>query len=167
MIRLGAIATGGRWSHQATCALWKGTLVGLMSGVEPRIVGNTLADGLCNGGGYHSGWKPPWLGKAGHAPFVYTLVFALQLRKSTENLGQCSRVVGDCLLCGLGHLFRDSLSCPAEHQFISVTRGWRQSALGQHKCLPSCQTKGFPASAKFESKLSVSDLMWSAKNRIP
>jgi hypothetical protein len=29
--------------------------------------------------------------------------------------------------------------------------------------LPSCRTKGFPAPANFESKLSVRDLMWSAK----
>jgi hypothetical protein len=39
---------------------------------------------------------------------------------------------------------------------------WLQSALGRHRCLPSCRTKGFPASANFESKLSVNALMWSA-----
>jgi hypothetical protein len=33
--------------------------------------------------------------------------------------------------------------------------------------LPSCRTKGFPAPANFESKLSVRDLMWSAKNGTP
>jgi hypothetical protein len=38
-----------------------------------------------------------------------------------------------------------------------------QSALGRHRCLPSCRTKGFPASSNFESKLSVNALMWSAK----
>jgi hypothetical protein len=44
---------------------------------------------------------------------------------------------------------------------------WLQSALGRHRCLPSYRTKGFPASADFESKLSVRALMWSAKNGIP
>jgi hypothetical protein len=33
--------------------------------------------------------------------------------------------------------------------------------------LPSCRTKGFPASANFESKLSGRHLMWSAKNGTP
>jgi hypothetical protein len=32
----------------------------------------------------------------------YTLAFALQLRKRTENLSQCSRVVGDYSLRRLG-----------------------------------------------------------------
>jgi hypothetical protein len=31
MLKLGAIATSGRWSHQATCHSWKGTLVGWKS----------------------------------------------------------------------------------------------------------------------------------------
>jgi hypothetical protein len=97
----------------------------------------------------------------------YTLAFSLQLRKSTENLSQGSRVVGDCSLRCPSRPFRDSLGWPAEHQTTLVTRGWLQSALGRHRCFPSCQTKGFPASANFESKLSVSALMWSAKNGIP
>jgi hypothetical protein len=96
-----------------------------------------------------------------------TLAFVLQLWESTENLGQGSRVVGNYSVRRLGRLFRDSLIWPAEHQSTSVTRGWLQSALGRHRCLPSCRTKGFPASANFESKLSVSVLMWSAKNGIP
>jgi hypothetical protein len=97
----------------------------------------------------------------------YTLAFTLQLRKSTENLSQGSRVVGDYSLCRLGWLLMDSLGWSAEYQSTSVTRGWLQSALGRHRCLPSCRTKGFPASANFESKLLVSALMWSAKNGIP
>jgi hypothetical protein len=41
--------------------------------------------------------------------------------------------------------------------------------LGQFsvRYLPSCRNKGFPAPANFESKLSVRDLMWSAKNGTP
>jgi hypothetical protein len=97
----------------------------------------------------------------------YTLVFALQLRKSTENLGQGRRVVGDYSLRRIGRIFRDNLGWPAEHHSTSITRRWLQSALGRHKCLPSCRTKGFPTSTNFVSKLSVSALMWSAKNGIP
>jgi hypothetical protein len=97
----------------------------------------------------------------------YTLAFAFQLRKSTENLRHGSRVVGDCSLRQIGRFFRDSLDWPAERQSSSVTRGWLQSALGRQKCLPRCRAKGFPASANFESKLSVSALIWSVKNGIP
>jgi hypothetical protein len=73
-----------------------------------------------------------------------TLAFALQLRKSTENLSQGSRVVGDCSLRRLDSLFRDSLGWPAERQSTSVTRRRLQSALGRHKCLPSCAGSGRP-----------------------
>jgi hypothetical protein len=96
----------------------------------------------------------------------YTLALALQLRKSMEN-SQWSRVVGDYSLRRLGCLFVNRLGWPAEHQSTTVTRGWLQSALGRDKCLPNSRTKGFPASANFESKFSVSALMWSAKNGIP
>ena len=40
-----------------------------------------------------------------------------------------------------------------------------QVTLGQRKYLPSSRTKGFPASANFESKLSVRALMWYVKKR--
>jgi hypothetical protein len=91
--------------------------------------------------------------------FNYTLAFASQLRKSTENVSQGCRVVGDYSLRRLGWIFMDSLGWSDEHQSASVTRGWFQSALGQHRCLPSCRNKGFCPSANFESKLSVSALM--------
>jgi hypothetical protein len=54
--------------------------------------------------------------------FGYTLAFALQLMKVTENLSQGSRV-GFHLLRQLGLLFRESLDWPAEHQssFLCVT----------------------------------------------
>jgi hypothetical protein len=42
-----------------------------------------------------------------------------------------------------------------------------QSVLGRHRCLPSCRSKGLSRSAFFESKLSISALMWLAKNGIP
>jgi hypothetical protein len=97
----------------------------------------------------------------------YTLAFALQLRKITENLSQFYRMVLDNNRCRLRRLFRGSLDWPAERQSSSITRGWLQTALGRHRCLPNCQTKGFPESANFESKLSVNALMLSAKNGIP
>jgi hypothetical protein len=62
--------------------------------VEPRSVGIALADGLCELGGGITlaeglrdwGWRAVSL-------LNYTLAFALQLRKSTENLSQGGRVV--------------------------------------------------------------------------
>jgi hypothetical protein len=65
-----------------------------------------------------SGWWPLRLGGGGNTsaeglhdwgrrvvPLLnYTLAFALQLRESTENLCQCSRVVGDYSLRRLGRL---------------------------------------------------------------
>jgi hypothetical protein len=94
-----------------------------------------------------------------------TLALALQPRKSTENTSQCSRIVGKSLLRRLGCLLRDSLCWPAGLQVTTVSHGL-QSALGWRKSLSSCRTKGFPASANFESKLSASALLWSAKNGI-
>jgi hypothetical protein len=52
-----------------------------------------------------------------------TRAFALQQKKSTENLRQGSRVVRHHLLRRLGRLFRDSLGWPAEHQSTLVARG--------------------------------------------
>jgi hypothetical protein len=90
----------------------------------------------------------------------YTLAFALQLRKCTENLSHGSRVVGDYSFRWLGCLFMEGHDWPAEYQSTSVTRGSHLSALGRHRCLSSCRTKGFPASANFISKLSqCSDLV--------
>jgi hypothetical protein len=106
-----------------------------------------------------------WGGRA--VPLLnYTLAFALQLRKSTENLRLGSRAVRHHS-CRISCLFRGSLDWPAEHQSSSVARGWLKLTLGRHKYLPSCRTKGFPASANFESKLSDGALMWSAKSGNP
>jgi hypothetical protein len=57
-------------------------------GVEPRSVGVVLAEGHCNLGGITSA-EGLCDGEAGRAPFShYALAFALQLRKSMENLSQ-------------------------------------------------------------------------------
>jgi hypothetical protein len=104
------------------------------------------------GGGDHFDWRPPWLGKAGSAPFeLYPGI--CPTTEGKHGKPQRSRVVGDYSLRRLGRLLRESLDWPAEHQSTSVTRGWLQSALGRHKCLTSCRTNGFSASTNFESKL--------------
>jgi hypothetical protein len=104
--KLGAIATDGRLSHQATCPLRKGFRLDGSLGVEPRSVGITLADGLCNlgGGGVTSAKGIHDWGRRAVPLLNYTLVSALQLRKSTENLSQGSRVDGDYSLRRLGRL---------------------------------------------------------------
>jgi hypothetical protein len=136
-------------------------------GLNPDVLGSLCLMASATWGGMTSAeGLHDWGGQA--VPIsIITLTFALQLRKRTENLSQGSQVVGDYSLRRLGCLKMDSLGRLVEHQCTSVTRGWLQSALGRHRCLPSCRTKGFPASANFESKLSVSALMWSAKNGIP
>jgi hypothetical protein len=85
-----------------------------------------------------------------------------QLRKSTENLSQCSRVVRHQLLPLIGCLFGGSLDLPAPPRLPVGDF----SALGRRKCLPSFRNKGFPTTASYESKLSVNALRWSAKSEI-
>jgi hypothetical protein len=81
----------------------------------------------------------------------YTLAYALQLRKSTENLSQGSRAATGLLvaLTWLSFEGRPRLVC-----CTSVHLGY-PGDFSRHKCPPSCRTKGFTASANFESKLSV------------
>jgi hypothetical protein len=121
--------------------------------VEPRNVGIALADCLCDWGG-------------GMTFLDYNLAFVLHLRKSMEILGQGSQAVGDYSWHQLGHIFGDSLGWPTELQFTLVTHGELQSAHSWHKCLPSCQTKGFTTWTNFGSKLWVSASVWLAKNGI-
>jgi hypothetical protein len=66
-----------------------------------------------------------------------------------ENHSQGSGAVRDYTLRRLGCLLRDSLGRPAERQCTSVTRDGLQSALGGHKFLPRCRTKGIPVSSNF------------------
>jgi hypothetical protein len=84
-------------------------------GWMPLLLGGTiiLAEGLRD-----------W-GRRAMPLFSYTLAFALQQRKSTENLSQVSR-----LPLGISRW-------PAERHFSSVACGWRQPALGWYKRL-SC-----------------------------
>jgi hypothetical protein len=78
------------------------SLVVVCPRVEPRRVGLALAEGMCGlGGGHHFGWRPPWLGERGPCFFSvsYTLAFASQPRKRTENLSQGTQVVLDTDRC--------------------------------------------------------------------
>jgi hypothetical protein len=90
----------------------------------------TFADGL-------HGWE-----KRAITTLNYTSEFALQLRKSRENLNQCSRVVTDCLLlqsgCFIGTAWAGLLN-------ICSPRERRPWALGWNKGFPSFRSKLFPA----------------------
>jgi hypothetical protein len=95
----------------------------------------------------------------------YTLAFVLQVRK---NHGKTSVRVEE--KCQLGAIpFVDQAAVVAatdrnlQHPRFALQVG--QVILGQRKYLPSCRTKGFRASAIFESKLSARALMWSAKKK--
>jgi hypothetical protein len=94
------------------------------------------------------GSRLPWLGKAAEHLLNCTVEFALQPKKSMENLSQGSRVVTDYSLRRLSCPLRDSFGWPADDQSTRVTRGELQSSLGRHKYLLSCGTKGFPAFAE-------------------
>jgi len=58
----------------------------------------------------------------------------------------------------------DGLDWPAVPYRPWLSRHAAGSSLGQRKYLLSCRTRGFPASANFESKLSVRALMLSANS---
>jgi hypothetical protein len=136
-------------------------------GVQPGKAGITFAEGLCDCEDITLRvWWLLWLGGGGRRtvlPLNYTLASALQLKKNTENLRQ-GRVINRCV--ELVTLLRAALNGLLNIK-SSDCRGWLQTALGSRGCLPSCRTKGFPASRNIVSKLLVSALMWSAKNRIP
>jgi hypothetical protein len=125
-------ATSGKWSGQAA---------GLCDyGWEGRL---TLAEHLRN-------WE-----RSDLPLFYYTLANFLQINRSTLILS--SWVVACNSLRRYGHHFRDSLGWPAENEATSVTRAWLRPALGQHKCLPVCRTKGFPTSPVFECSNMVGE----------
>jgi hypothetical protein len=69
--------------------------------------------------------------KAGHVPFGYTPAFAIQLRKSRENLSQRSQAVRACSLRRPGCLSR-----AASAGLLGINQVTLRSALGRHKDLP-------------------------------
>jgi hypothetical protein len=163
--KLGAVTTIGRL-YQAPCPLWREFWLEGYLEVETRSVGFALAIGLCDLGdaitsaeGLHDRgrWAVPlWI-------IMWNMLYNWWRARKTsiELAGKL-----DYTLHRLGCVLRDCLGLPAENQFTSVIRGGLQPAHVRHECLPSCLNKGFLVSANFESKLSVSVLMWSAKNGI-
>jgi hypothetical protein len=112
------------------------------------------------------GWRRPWLGKRAVPLLYYTLAFELQLTKITENVSQCSRAATGLLSASTCLPFEGQprlACCTSVHLGYRVTSVSPRSA----QCVASCSTKRFPASADFGSKVSVSALMWPAKNGIP
>jgi hypothetical protein len=76
----------------------------------------TLAECRCDFGGVSFWLKISWLAEAGRANVSnYTLAFALQLRKGTENLSQCGRLVLDTSCCVGMAVFKGSVGRLAEH----------------------------------------------------
>jgi hypothetical protein len=135
-------------------------------GVEPRSDRVVLAEGLCDLGGITSaeGLRD---GEAGRT--LCSLCPGIRLT-TVEKHGKphsgLPNSPGTARCADLTVFWGTALAGLLDVRSPRFPR-WLQSALGRHTCLPSCRTKGFPASANFESKLSVNALMWSAKKGIP
>ena len=151
------------WSSQRLAPRWnwnkcgrdKLCLVGCL-GSEPRLAQSQTAGllcdffrGLCEAAGLGGGECGPC-----HDLVSYTLSFAIQLGKITENLSHCSRkVLGwsahnairlvDLAIVGDGLEWSAGLCRPW------LSRQATGSTLGHRKYLPSCRTRGFPTSANF------------------
>jgi hypothetical protein len=103
---------------------------------------------------------------------IYTPAFALQLSK---NHGKTSVGVAEKHLteqCWIRFVWSTWWTFYGRHRPVcwpSPTLSCASGDLGQSSAryLPSCWTKGFPAPANFEPKLSVRDLMWSVNNGTP
>jgi hypothetical protein len=119
--------------------------------------------------------KPPRLGdgSAGRAPTLYcTLAFVLQQRKN-HGKPQSEYTKGPRMTSVKSHPFRRLghrgqwprlANCPCRPWLSNQAM---RSTLGRIRYLPSCCNRGFPTSAKFESKLTVRALVWSAKSGTP
>jgi hypothetical protein len=102
----------------------------------------------------------------------YTPAFDLQLRK---NHGRTSvgvaekRLTEDCWARFVWWTWWPFHGRPRRACWPSPPLACASGDLGRPsvRYLPSCRTKGFPAPTNVESKLSVRDLMWSAKNGTP
>ena len=116
----------------------------------------------------------PGGGECGPCPefATNTLAFKLQRRKITENFSQGNRIALGCSAPNAIRLVHlaiagDGLDWPAAPCRPWLSRQATGSTLGQLKYLPSCRTRGFPASTNFQSKLSVRALLWSANSGMP
>ena len=97
-----------------------------------------------------------------------TLSFVLQLRKITEKLSQNNRMA---LGCSAPNAIRfvdlaiagNGLDWPAVSCRLWLSLQATRSTLGQLKYLPSCRTRGFPASANL-SQSQGSDVVGKQRN---
>jgi hypothetical protein len=106
----------------------------------------TLGWGMTSAEGLHDRVQ------AGRAPFnLYPGIWLTTEEKHGKPQG--SRVVLGTARCVNFAAYRGGLDRPAVHPSSSVDRKGLQTALGKRRCLPSCRTKGFPASVNFQSKL--------------
>jgi hypothetical protein len=115
---------------------------------------------FCHLGRDHFDWGPPWLRKASRALFQVFLAFALQLKKNTEDLSQFRRLALDTNSCV-------DLAAFLGATLISLSSISRLRLPVADFSQPTFRNKIFPTSANLELKLPVSDLMRSAKNRVP
>jgi hypothetical protein len=164
-------AAGGMRLPSGNLIFSKITLIGCRSGIEPRNVKNALAERRCEWDGGITSAEGLMTDGSELCPFLnsfQTIPWHLPYnsRKSRQTSPGQSINVRHQSLCRLACPCKRSPDCPAGHQSSSVNPGWIQSALGRHKRLPICRTRGFTKSAKLESKLSVNTLMWSVKNAV-
>jgi hypothetical protein len=142
-----------------------------LPGVEPRSVGVALGEGLWDfwGGGARGITSADGFRDWGGEPFPllnYTLVFALQLRKSTENLSQSSRIATGLLVGPTWLSFEGQprlACCTSVH--VCYPEDFSQPSIGTS----AFQVPGLRGSPHqlTSSRKSVSALIWSAKDGIP
>jgi hypothetical protein len=90
---------------------------------------------------------------------IYTLPFALQLRKMTENFSQNIRGVLGTARCVELVPRVGGLDWPAVRLPSSVDCEGFLTAICRRWCLQICRNKGFPATDNLESKLTVHALI--------
>ena len=77
----------------------------------------------------------------------YTLAFALQLRKNHRKTSV--RLAEKCQLGTIRFVNQAAVATVTDCKTLGLPFRGIRLTLGQHKYPPSCQTKGFPASANF------------------
>jgi hypothetical protein len=131
--------------------------------LNPEVLGSLWLKAFATWRGHHFSWRPPWLGKAGSGPFELDTGICLtpEEKHGKPQSGQPSS--WRILVAPTWSFFRDSLGWPAKHQPSSVTRGWLQTSLGRHKCLPSCRTKRFSALATLNR--NSQSVLWCGRRK--
>jgi hypothetical protein len=135
----GSLLLVGMLSHQAIRYLLKELWLRGCLGIEHRSVGIALAEGLHDLGGisFTEGFHDWEL--ASRAPYkFYPGICRITEEKHGDPQSGWPSSVRSYSLCRLGRLLRGCLNWPADRHPSLVNRGRLQTALGRHKCLPSC-----------------------------